>query len=86
MIRTLLITGDDIGPWHSWQENADAIKTVLRSSDKFDLRVSEDDNILESKRALDNYDLIVFVFNNSGTVKMTFGVLFFSYRLLYDSK
>lgn len=66
MIKTLLVTGDDIAPWHSWKKNSSALCSILENDDEFDLRVSEDHNIFESKSALKAYHLIIFnLYNHS---------------------
>jgi len=66
-IRVLLITGDDVAPFHDWRENSEAVREVLVDSGKFDVRVCEDAFILESKAALDRYDVIVFMAYNRHT-------------------
>jgi len=63
-IRALLITGDDVAPAHNWKEIATATREALESSGRFDVRMSEDPLILESKAALDQYDVIVFTIYN----------------------
>jgi type 1 glutamine amidotransferase len=62
-IKALLITGDDVGA-HNWKEIAGATREALEKSGKFEVRVSEDPLILESKAALENYDVIVFTLYN----------------------
>ena len=62
-IKALLITGDDVGA-HNWKEIASATREALEASDKFEVRASEDPLILESKAALDRYDVIVFTLYN----------------------
>ncbi len=64
LIQTLLITGDDVAPFHDWRENSEATREVLVDSGKFFVRVCEDPLILESKKALQRYDLIVFTMFN----------------------
>ena len=70
-IRVLLITGDDVAPFHDWRENSEATREVLVNSGKFDVRVCEEAFILESKAALDRYDVIVFLSNNRHTPTLT---------------
>jgi type 1 glutamine amidotransferase len=70
-IRTLLVTGDDVGPAHNWKEIATATREALESSDRFDVRVSEDPLILESKAALAQYDVIVFLMYNHAVPMVT---------------
>ena len=68
-IKVLLITGDDVAPFHDWREMAQATRAVLEASPKFDVKVCEDMFILESERALKHYDVIVFTrFNRTGTL------------------
>ncbi len=65
-IAVLLVSGDDVGPSHDWRDISDSTRAVLVDSDKFDVRVCEDPAILESKQALEKYDVIVFtMYNNS---------------------
>ncbi len=70
-IRVLIIIGDDIAPFHDWRENSEALREVLVDSGKFDVRMSEDPFILESKTALARYDVIVFMLFNAHTSTMT---------------
>ena len=63
-IETLLVTGDDIGPFHDWRENSEASREALEATGRFEVRVCEDPSILESKTALKAYDVIVFVLYN----------------------
>jgi uncharacterized protein len=59
-IKVLLLTGDDVAPFHDWRENSEATREVLVSTEKFDVKVCEDPMILESKTAIERYDVIVF--------------------------
>ena len=59
-IHVLLITGDDVSA-HSWRELSETTREVLVKSKKFDVKVCEDPLILESKTALEAYDVIVFM-------------------------
>ena len=63
-IQVLLITGDDVAPFHDWRENSEATREVLVAAGRFDVRVCEDPLILESATALDAYDVIVFTMFN----------------------
>lgn len=63
-IRVLLLAGDDIAPYHDWRENSEATREVLVASGKFDVRVCEDPRILDSKDALESYDVIAFTLFN----------------------
>lgn len=68
-IRVLMVSGDDVVPAHNWREMTQATREVLESSGKFDVKVSEDMFILESKAALANYDLIYLTrYNRQGTL------------------
>jgi type 1 glutamine amidotransferase len=65
-IQALLITGDDVAPYHAWRENSEATREVLVNSGKFDVRICEEAGILDSASALEAYDVIVFLlFNKS---------------------
>lgn len=65
-IRVLLISGDDIGPYHDWREISEKTREVLAGSDRFEVKVCEEPLILESERALDSYDVVVLtIFNRS---------------------
>ena len=64
-ISVLLIAGDDLAPAHNWRKISEATRDVLINSGRFDVRVCEDPMILESKKALDRYDVIVFTMFNS---------------------
>lgn len=65
-IHVLLIAGDDVAPYHDWRDISESTRAVLVDSGRFDVKVCEDPLILESKAALDAYDVIVFtMFNNT---------------------
>lgn len=68
-IRVLLITGDDVAPAHNWREISEATREALVAAGRFDVKVSEDPQILESEAALKRYDVIVFTIYNA-TVPM----------------
>ena len=63
-INVLLIAGDDIAPFHDWRDISESTREVLVDSGRFDVRISEDPLILESKKALEAYDAIVFTMYN----------------------
>lgn len=63
-IQVLLVTGDDIAPYHDWREISEATREVLVNSGKFDVRVCEEPAILDSASALQNYDVIAFLLYN----------------------
>jgi type 1 glutamine amidotransferase len=63
LIRTLIITGCDVGS-HPWRETTPAIRKILEDTKKFEVFVCEDPAILESKSALDNYSLIILNYFN----------------------
>ncbi len=60
-ISVLLITGEDIAPFHDWRENSEATREVLVRSGRFRVRVCEDPHILEANTALQQYDVIAFL-------------------------
>lgn len=59
-INTLIISGDDVDA-HPWIKTQAEYRQMLLDSGKFDVRISEDMNILESAKALAKYDLIFFI-------------------------
>jgi type 1 glutamine amidotransferase len=63
-IKVLLVTGDDVGV-HPWPAVSQAIKEILLSSGKFDVRVCEDPGVLESAASLARYDLLFLDFYNN---------------------
>ena len=70
-IQVLLITGDDVAPFHIWREMSEATREVLVSSGKFDVKVCEDPLILESETALGAYDVIAFLMFNRSVPMIT---------------
>ena len=72
-IKVLLVTGDDVAPAHNWREMADATREVLDKSGKFEVKVCEDAAILESKKALDRYDVVFLSLYNAKTPTLTDG-------------
>ncbi len=70
-IKVLLITGDDVMPAHNWLETTAATRALLLASGKFEVKVSEDTGILESKTALQRYDLIFLNYYNAKTPTLT---------------
>jgi uncharacterized protein len=70
-INVLLLTGDDVAPAHNWAEVSLAIKEVLVSSGKFDVKVCEDPGVLESKASLARYDMIFLHLYNAKTPTLT---------------
>ncbi len=70
-IRVLLIAGDDVAPYHDWREISEKTREVLVSSDRFEVRVSEDPLVLESNTALARYDVILLTMFHRGTPEMT---------------
>jgi type 1 glutamine amidotransferase len=60
-IQVLMVTGDDVAPYHDWREISECTRDVLVRSGKFDVRVCEDPAILESATALEKYDVIAFL-------------------------
>jgi len=61
-IRLLIVTGAD-HPAHRWQENSQAIRSALAGSERFDVRVSEDPEILATSIA-ERYDVVVLNYCN----------------------
>lgn len=70
-VKVLLLAGDDVAPFHDWRENSEATREVLVDSGRFDVRVSEDPLILESKKALEAYDVIMITFFNRSLPTIT---------------
>ncbi len=66
-IKVLLLTGDDVEPAHNWAEVSQAIKQVLVSSGKFDVKVCEDVGVLDSAASLSRYDVIFMHLYNAKT-------------------
>ena len=61
-VRALIVTGAD-HPAHRWHENSLAIRDALASSGRFDVRVSEDPEILATSIA-ERYDVVVLNYCN----------------------
>lgn len=70
-IKVLLVTGDDVSPAHNWREVSAATRDILAGSGKFDVKVSEDAGVLESKASLDRYDLVFLAMYNAKTPTLT---------------
>lgn len=70
-VQALIVTGDDVAPYHDWRENSEASREVLVESGRFDVRVCEDPKILESAGALGQYDVIVMVLYNGSLPTLT---------------
>ncbi len=70
-IQVLLLTGDDAMPAHNWAEVSQAIREVLVGTGKFDVRLTEDPGVLESKASLGRYDLIFMHLYNAKTPTLT---------------
>lgn len=66
-IQALLITGDDVAPFHNWREMSEATREALMASEKFEVKVCEDAAILEAANALKKYDLIFLTSFNAKT-------------------
>lgn len=64
-IQVLMVTGDDVEPFHDWREMSETTREVLVDSGKFAVRACEDPAILESASALEKYDVIAFMLYNS---------------------
>lgn len=61
-VRVLIVTGAD-HPAHRWHENSQAMRTALASSGRFNVRVSEDPEILGTSIA-QRYDVVVLNYCN----------------------
>ncbi len=57
-IKVLLITGDDVAPYHDWREIAECTRDALESCAMIKVKICADEFILESKTALDKYNVI----------------------------
>ncbi len=66
-IKVLLISGDDVAPFHDWREIADSTRKMLESCKKFEVVECEDAYILESKTALEKYAVILLTSFNANT-------------------
>lgn len=64
-ISALLISGDDVAPFHDWKDIGESTREVLDQSGKFDVRVCEDPFILDSSAALQRYDVIILTMFNA---------------------
>lgn len=64
-ISALIISGDDVAPYHDWKDLGESTRDVLEQSGKFDVRVCEDPFILDSKEALKRYDVIILTMYNA---------------------
>lgn len=69
-IKTLLITGDDVGV-HPWKECSQAYRAILEESGRFDVVATEEPLVLESEAALEQYDLIVLAMYNQSKPTLT---------------
>ena len=72
-IKVLLVTGDDVQPAHNWREVSQAIREVLLSSGKFDVRICEDAGVLDSAATVGRYDLVFLHMYNAKTPTLTAG-------------
>lgn len=66
-IKVLLISGDDVEPFHDWREIADSTCKVLECCGRFAVTICEDTFILDSKAALDKYDVVLLTGYNAKT-------------------
>lgn len=64
-IKALFVTGCDVAA-HPWRETTPALRKILEDTGKFEVVVCEDPCILESKAALDKYDLLILNFYDQG--------------------
>ena len=72
-IKVLLVTGDDVLPYHDWQTVSQALKETLVSSGKFEVRVCEDAGVLDSAAALGRYNLVLLDYYNAKTPTLSDG-------------
>ena len=72
-IKVLLVTGDDVQPAHNWREVSQAIRELLVSSGKFEVRVCEDAGVLDSAATLSRYDLLFLQLYNAKTPTLSDG-------------
>jgi type 1 glutamine amidotransferase len=72
-IKVLLVTGDDVAPAHNWREVSQALREILTTSDRFDVRVCEDAGVLDSAATLGRYDLVLFDLYNAKTPTLSAG-------------
>ncbi len=64
-IKVLLVTGDDVAV-HPWREVSQALRDILVTSGKFDVKVCEDAGVLDSAASLSHYDLVfLHMYNQS---------------------
>ncbi len=66
-IKALVITGADVSV-HPWREISETTREILVKTGKFDVKVCEDQHILESAAALERYDVIVFLIYTKPTI------------------
>jgi type 1 glutamine amidotransferase len=66
-IKVLLVTGDDVEPAHNWRQVSQALKGVLTTGGKFDVRLCEDAGLLDAAAALKRYDVILLAMYNAKT-------------------
>ena len=62
-IKVLIVTGDDVGS-HNWKEVAPATRDILVASGKFDVKITEKPQDLESAADLKGYDLVFLAIYN----------------------
>ncbi|MGO8930417.1 MAG: ThuA domain-containing protein [Limisphaerales bacterium] len=72
-IKVLLVTGDDVLPYHDWQTVSRALKETLVSSGKFEVRICEDTGVLDSAATLGRYDLVLLDYYNAKTPTLSAG-------------
>jgi type 1 glutamine amidotransferase len=72
-IKVLLVTGDDVLPYHDWHTVSQALKETLVSCGKFEVRVCEDAGVLDSAATLGRYDLVLLDYYNAKTPTLSAG-------------
>ncbi len=72
-IKVLLVTGDDVQLAHNWREVSSALRGLLQTEGKFDVRVCEDTGVLDSASSLERYDLVFLAMYNAKTPTLSPG-------------
>ena len=72
-IKVLLVTGDDVQPAHNWKEVSAALRELLQTEGKFDVRVCEDAGVLDSAASLERYDIVFLAMYNAKTPTLSAG-------------
>lgn len=62
-LRALIVTGEDV-PAHNWRETTPVTREILEAGERFEVRVCEDIDILETK-SIHRYDVLILNFRNN---------------------